>query len=209
MLSIAGLKGCPAPAWEVAAVITGVAAYYLHIDPARPLQTLPLTGVLPPAEEARFTMEERNLLLHDGISTLTVDDGGAVLIERLITTYETNAYGIDDISYLDVNTLKTLAYLRYSVRARISMRFPRHKLASDGTGVGAGQAVVTPKVIRAELIALFRDWETAGLVENIDQFKEDLIVERDTNDPNRLNALIPPDLINQFRVFAGQVQFRL
>lgn len=107
-------------------------------------------------------MEERNLLLHDGISTLTVDDGGAVLIERLITTYETNAYGIDDISYLDVNTLKTLAYLRYSVRARISMRFPRHKLASDGTGVGAGQAVVTPKVIRAELIALFRDWETAG-----------------------------------------------
>lgn len=209
LLSIAGLKGCPAPAWEVAAVITGVAAYYLHIDPARPLQTLPLTGVLPPAEEARFTMEERNLLLHDGISTLTVDDGGAVLIERLITTYETNAYGIDDISYLDVNTLKTLAYLRYSVRARISMRFPRHKLASDGTGVGAGQAVVTPKVIRAELIALFRDWETAGLVENIDQFKEDLIVERDTNDPNRLNALIPPDLINQFRVFAGQVQFRL
>src|SRR3546814_3024831 len=91
-----------------------------------------------------------------------------VLLERPITTYQTNAYGFDDTAFLDVNTLLTLAALRYSQRARIAQKFPRHKLASDGTKAGAGQAIVTPSVIRAELVALAREWEDAGWVENMD-----------------------------------------
>lgn len=132
-----------------------------------------------------------------------------MLIERAITTYRLNAFDLPDISYLDVNTLLTLAYLRFTVRARISQKFPRHKLASDDTAFGEGQAIVTPRIIRAELVALFALWEERGLVEGREQFKADLIVERDADDPNRVNALIPPDVVNQFRVFAGQVQFRL
>ena len=48
-----------------------------------------------------------------------------------------------------------------------------------------------------------------GLVENLSQFKAHLIVERDSNNPNRLNVLYPPDLINQLRIFAVNAQFRL
>lgn len=207
--SIMGVYKSPSTPWAWAGALGGIAAYYTKIDPARPLQTLAMSGVIGPKREDQFIGTERNLLLKDGIATSYVDDGGLVRIERLITTYETNAQGIDDVSYLDVNTLKTLAYLRYSVRARILQKFPRHKLADDGTRFGAGQAVVTPKIIRAELIALFRQWETAGLAENIDQFKADLLVVRNGSDVNRVDALIPPDIINQFRVFAGNVQFRL
>ncbi len=208
-LSIIGADNSPTAPWAWAAALGGVAAYYTKIDPARPLQTLPLKGIIAPKVEDQFTLQERNLLLYDAISTFTVNDGGMVQIERLITTYETNAQSVDDASYLDVNTLKTLAYLRFSTRARILQKFPRHKLANDGTRYGAGQAVVTPKIIRAELIALMRQWEDAGLAENIDQFKADLIVERSSTDVNRVDALIPPDIINQFRVFAANVQFRL
>lgn len=208
-LTIMDAHASPTPPYIWAAVLGATCAYYGNIDPARPFQTLPLVGVLPEAEAQRFTREERDLLLHDGVSTHLVDVGSRVVIERVITTYKTNAYGLPDPSYLDVNTVLTLAYLRYSVRARIAQRFPRHKLADDGTNVGAGQAIVTPRVIRAELVALFRDWEEAGLAEGIEQFKADLVVERDETDPNRVNALIPPDVVNQFRVFAGKVQFRL
>src|SRR3546814_513351 len=95
------------------------------------------------------------------------------------------------------------------LRNLIALRFPRHKLANDGTAFARGQAVVTPKVIRSEIVARFRQWEEAGLAEGIDQFKSDLLVERDANDPNRVNALVPPDIVNQLRVFAGQIQFRL
>jgi phage tail sheath gpL-like len=34
-------------------------------------------------------------------------------------------------------------------------------------------------------------------------------VERDVVDPNRVNVLLPPDLVNQLRIFAALVQFRL
>jgi phage tail sheath gpL-like len=117
--------------------------------------------------------------------------------------------GVDDVSYLDIETMRTLAYLRFSVQYRITSRYPRHKLADDGTPIAPGQAIATPKTIRLELIALFMDWMDAGLAENLGQFKEDLIVQRNTSDKNRVDAIIPPDVINQFRVFAASLQFRL
>jgi phage tail sheath gpL-like len=46
-------------------------------------------------------------------------------------------------------------------------------------------------------------------VENGKAFKENLVVERDPNDPNRINVLYPPDLVNQLRIFAVLAQFRL
>ena len=48
-----------------------------------------------------------------------------------------------------------------------------------------------------------------GLVENMQAFKNTLIVERDGMDPNRVNVLYGPDLINQLRIFAVLAQFRL
>jgi hypothetical protein len=47
---------------EFAAAVAAVAAYYAQIDPARPFQTLPLVGVLPPAQADQFTLAERNLI---------------------------------------------------------------------------------------------------------------------------------------------------
>jgi len=47
------------------------------------------------------------------------------------------------------------------------------------------------------------------LIENLDDFIDNLIVERDISDVNRINVLLSPDLINQFRVLAGQIQFIL
>ena len=89
-------------------------------------------------------------MLHDGISTHTVDPGGNVLLERPITTYQLNAAGFPDTSYLDVTTIATLAYLRYTLRARIAQKYPRHKLADDGIAIAPGQAIVTPKTLSAE-----------------------------------------------------------
>jgi phage tail sheath gpL-like len=207
--SVMGSTGSPTPAYLVAAIYGAVASFHLDIDPARPVQTLWLKGMLAPSEADRFTRSERNLLLFDGISTFTVTPDGRCLIERGVTTYQVNGYGLPDPSYLDVETPATLAVLRRTLRARLSQKFPRHKLADDGTNFGAGQAIVTPSIIRAELIALARQWEEMGWVERLDDFKAQLIVERNANDPTRVDAVLPPDLVNQLRVFAGLVQFRV
>lgn len=196
------------PPSEYAAAVAGVTAFYGNIDPARPFQTLPVFGVLAPAEVDLFSNTERNLMLFDGISTSKVVSG-MVQIERMVTTYQTNATGAADTSYLDVTSMLTLLYLRFSFRNRIATRYPRHKLTNDGTRFGAGQAVITPKIGKAEAVAWFREMEELGLVEGIDQFKNDLVVERNASDPNRLDFLLPPDLINQLIVSAIKLQFRL
>ena len=209
LVNIMGSGLSPTEPCLFAAVVGGIVAYYGNIDPARPFQTLGMTGLLAPAQAAPLLPRERSLLLGDGISTYTVDQGGNCTIERLVTTYKTNADGMPDISYRDVNTLLTLAYIRYSTRARIALKFPRCKLADDGVTYGAGQAIVTPSIIRNELIALAGEWVDAGIMEDIADFKTALDVERDGTDPNRVDALLPPNLVNQFRVFAAQVQFIL
>ncbi|WP_028100478.1 phage tail sheath C-terminal domain-containing protein [Pseudoduganella violaceinigra] len=202
--------GSPMPVWKHAAVWGTICAYYLGgIDPARPVQTLVGPGLLPATQEKRFTRAERNNLLSYGLATFIADAGGNLMVERAVTTYVHNSGGFVDPSYRDAETMYTLSYLRYSVRARIAQKFARYKLANDGANFAPGQAIVTPRTIRGELIALFRDWEEAGLVENFDQFKTDLIVERSQTDANRIDVLLPPDLINQFRVFAAKLEFRL
>jgi len=198
----------PTPIWQWAAAVAAVDAYQTQIDPARPRQTLPVPGMLPPEAPDVYTRDERDNCLRAGAATYVVDPGGRCLIERLITTYQSNIVG-PDTTYLDVTTMRTLAYLRYSRRARLSQRFPRHKLANDGTEFAPGQAIVTPSSIRADGIAWFKLLEFNGYVEGFEQFKDDYIVERDGTDPNRINERISPDLINQFRVFAGQIQFLL
>jgi len=208
LISISECVG-PATTWERAAREVGVIALYGAQDPARPFQTLPLAGDLPGNPGERFTRAQRDVLLHDGISTHTVDSGGNVLLERPITTYQTNAQNLPDASYLDVNTVLTLAYLRYDLRAMISSKYARYKLADDGIAIAPGQAIVTPKVLKAEIVARALAWETAGLVENVDEFKQLIIVERSNSDPSRINAMIPPDIVSGLRVFAGQINFAL
>lgn len=206
--SIMGISG-PSTPWLWAADIAAVLGKFGQIDPARPFQTLGLTAVIAPNDDEQFTYEERDMLLKDGISTFRVAAGGNTIIDRMITTFQENALGAPDTSLLNVNTLLTLSFLRFDFRTQFQNTYPRHKLANDGTLFGEGQKVITPKVAKAKAIAIFRDWETAGLVEGIDQFKRDLIVERNEADPDRLDFLLPPDLINAFRIGAAQIAFLL
>lgn len=199
----------PSSPWQFAAALAAQVAASAEIDPARPFQTLPMVGILAPKESELFTLQERDLLLHDGISTFIVDSGSNVLVEGVITTFQENAFGSPDTSYLYLNTPLTLSLLRFQAKARITSKYGRHKLANDGTRFGAGQAIVTPNVIKAEFIALFREWEEAGLVEGFDQFKSELIVERNASNPNRLDVLLPPDLVNQLIVVGTKIQFLL
>ena len=192
------------PAW--AAEIAGAVAASAEIDPARPLQTLPLRGVLaPPTADVRTTTEA-NTLLSDGIATHTVDADGTVRIQRLVTTYQT-FLGVPDRAYMDAETVLTISYLRADLRQTFQRKFPRFKLANDGTRFEPGQPVMTPNVARLETIARFRAWEGRALVEDADAFKAALVTERDADDPDRLNIGLHPDLVNQLRVVAGRLTF--
>lgn len=201
--------GRPTPPWKVAASAGGVIAYYQAIDPARPVQTLELPGVLAAPEANQFLLSERNILLYDGISTIKDAAGGKVRIERMITTYRLNDAEAEDPSYLNLEVMSTLSYLRWDWNNYILGKYPRHKLAADGIRASSSQPIMTPKLMKAEAVAKFEQWEQNGLVENVAQFKNDLICEIDDGDKDVMGLYMSPDLVNQFRILKTRIAFLL
>jgi len=210
VISVMGFEvASPSPAYEWSAAYAAKAQRALVNDPARPLQTLSLNQIKCAPLQDRFNFSELNALAENGIAIQKAGSDRQPMIAREQTLYQLNLYGQEDDAYELVTTLATLAKLLRNQRQAITSKFPRHKLADDGTRFGPGQAVVTPGIIKGELIAQYRQDEFDGLVENTRAFKANLLVERDPNDPNRVNVLYPPDLINQLRIFAVLAQFRL
>lgn len=207
--SVMGVYGSPTPTWIWAASTAGAAAVSVRADPALPLQTVAIQGVKAPPLQTRFQLTDQNTLLYSGISTYSVADDGTVSIQNLITTYQKNAFGNADNSYLQVETLFTLAYVLRALRTMVTSKYARVKLAANGTRFASGSAIVTPNIIRADLIAKYRELEADGLVQNGNAFKEGLVVEQNSQNPNRVDVLFPGILINQLRVFALLNQFRL
>ncbi|KWN77062.1 phage tail sheath subtilisin-like domain-containing protein [Burkholderia stagnalis] len=208
-VSVMGFYDSPSPAWVWAADVAGTSASALRADPARPLQTLALSTVLAPPLASRFALTDRNTLLWDGISTFTVAQDGTVAIENLITTYQLNSFGQPDNSYLEVETLFTLAYVLRQLQSVVTSKYARMKLAADGTRFAPGSAIVTPGIIKADLIAQYQTLEYDGFVQKSQQFAQGLIVQQNSTNPNRVDVLYPAVLIDQLRIFALLMQFSL
>ena len=196
----------PTAPWVWAASLAAIEV--AENDPARPRQNVKIPGVLAPIEADRFTVTERNLLLLDGMATYKIVSGDSY-IERMVTTYQVNAANDEDPSYKDIEVMRCLAYFRYAFSSRILRKYPNAKLGNDGEAFSPGQIVMTPKLMRGEILALFDEMNLMAIVENRKQFAAQLIVERDPNNPNALLVFMPPDFVNQFRITAAVVAFKL
>lgn len=207
--SLMGVFDSPSPPWLWSAAYTGAVAGSLRTDPGRPVQTLPVYGVLPPPDLSRFDQPERNNLLHSGIASYTVQDDGTIQVENLITTYQKNAYGAPDNSYLEVETLFTLMYVTRDLKTLITSKFGRMKLVDDGTRFRAGAPIVTPKIIKGGLLSRYTQLEFEGYVQDSDAFAAGLLVTKNKDNPNRVDVLWDGVLVNQLRIVALINQFRL
>lgn len=195
-ITIAWLNGTDTPADEVAAAYAAVIAS--EEDPARPLNTLWLkeVAVNPVSKQAGRT--EQEVALANGITPLEIGPGEKVQIVRAISTYTKSASGADDVSLLDITTIRTLDYVRKACKERIELRFPREKKTKR----------VAAKV-RSELLDVLYKLEQLEIVEAVEDNKAALIVEDDLQDVNRLNAAIPVDVVNGLHVFAGRIDLLL
>lgn len=206
--TVIGFDGSPTPPWAWASAIAAQAAVSSRADPGLPMQTLPLIGVLAPPIQSRFALTDRNTLLYTGVSTFAVAQDGTVSIENLITTYQENAFSQPDDSYLQVETMFLLAYCLRRLARVVTSKYVRVKLAANGTRFAPGSSIVTPNIIKGDIIAEYRAMEYEGYVQKADLFKESIIVEQNASNPNRVDVLWPGVLINQLRIFALLAQFR-
>ncbi|MCG8993215.1 phage tail sheath subtilisin-like domain-containing protein [Laribacter hongkongensis] len=181
---------------EIAAAYAAVLAS--EEDPARPLNTLELAGLDVTGIDQRPLRTEQENALYNGLTPLEIGPGDRVQIVRAISTYTKDAQGVADVSLLDITTIRTLDYVRRACRERISLRFPREKLSER-----------TPDKVRSELLDVLFKLEELEIVEAVEANKDGLIVERDSQDVNRLNAKIPTDVVNGLHVFAGRIDLLL
>ncbi|MDO4434390.1 MAG: phage tail sheath subtilisin-like domain-containing protein [Alysiella sp.] len=166
-------------------------------DPAKPLNTLQIKGLNVTADEHAPLFAECNNALYNGLTPLTVV-ANKVQIMRAVSTYTKSPANVADPSLLDITTIRTLDYVRRAVKERIALRFPRDKLSDR----------LLPK-IRSEILDVLLKMEQAEIIENAENNKAKLLVSRSVQDPNRVNAVIPADVVNGLHVFAGRIDLIL
>jgi len=192
------------PPWEVAAAVGARLVKHLSTPPelSRPLQTLELVGIKGPRAKAdRLTRTDRQTLYYSGISGYYVHADGSVRIDRIVTGYRVNAWGDPDATYLDIETMAQSMYgIRY-LRQKVTNAHGRQALADSNPG--RLPHITTPTDIRNTLIHGYADLVALGVFEGLDLFARNVVVERDPVDPNRVNASLPLDHVNQLRVLAA------
>jgi phage tail sheath gpL-like len=195
-ITLALLPSCYENVFELAAAYAAVIAS--EEDPARPLNTLALTGISAPPQTAWLDRVSVENCLYNGITPLTVGPGNKVQIERAITTYTLDPQGIPDIAWLDLTTIRSMDYVRKAIRERIALRFPREKLSER-----------TTDKVRSEALDVLFKCEELEIVENVAANAAGVLCERDLQDPNRLNLKIPTDVVNGLHVVAGRLDLLL
>jgi phage tail sheath gpL-like len=204
--SIVGAYKYRSPSWEIAAAMGAREWFYLSDADqlSRPMHTIKLMGIMGPLKRSdEMDLSERNTLYYKGISCLKTQRDGSVVIDKLITTYQTNKWGDPDSTFLSINTIAQAMYGLPYFRQRISTRFGRAALYDDNPDeslIPPGAA--TPKRVQRYMVHVYTELCQLGVFENPDLFAKAVRVERDQINPNRLNAQANLDHVNQLDVFA-------
>jgi phage tail sheath gpL-like len=203
-MTILPIQNTPTASFAIAADLCAAAAVSLRANPAVPLNGLTLNVLAPPIAD-RFTVGEQNSLLYDGMSTINVSQQGTVQTQRLVTTYQLNAAGAPDNSYLDVETMYTLMAVIRAIRTQLQSQFFQKILVADGTRIPPGSAMTTAQVILLSVIATYGNLCLQGLCQNAQQFSDQADA---VNAGNGLVELyLPIQVANQLRVVAMLVAF--
>jgi phage tail sheath gpL-like len=205
---VMGTGTSPTPPWIWASQVAARDAQRCDTQPNRPRNGMTLPDCEAPKATSRILDEDRNLLLFDGISTFKVSAAGDVMIERLITTYQTNANSLADATYLSMETQRNLADL-YIRQLQLAGKYADYMVAPDGTAVDPGVPVLTPAGWRGELITWYDQMVRAGRVKDAAGFAEDLVVEINADDSERLDTESAPRLIGGLVTMAHKIAFQL
>lgn len=177
---------------EIAAGYAAVMASEEH--PARPLNYLEIKGLDIIDQEDYPGRKEQENALHNGVTPLIVGPGNRVQIVRAISTYLVDAQNIPDDSCLDITVFRILHYFRKACRQAVALRFPRELLSEK-----------TPPKVRTLLLQISYQCETLEILQNIDQYKDRLVVQKHQQNKGMCVAAIPAPIVHGMHIFAGRI----
>ncbi len=203
-----GVENAPQAPWIWAASLVAIAADQLTNDPSAPIIGISVPGLKAPRK--CWHWKQRNELLFSGISTFTSDKAGNVYIEQLITTYQYDAQGYEDASYLSIHVPELMRNIRRVQASLLGKSFQRYKLTDYPEQHAGGQLITSTTGIEAFLIGIYdkelmdkRSWCT-----DKDSYKNTIKAERDADNRGRINYHDEPVMIGRLEIIAGQSTLR-
>ncbi|KGT95350.1 tail sheath protein [Erwinia typographi] len=163
-------------------------------DPSEPLDNAVLTGLDVTAQTDWPMRTEMEKALHNGLTPFNVVNNEVQLV-RAISTYVKNSQGIDDPTLLDINTIRTLDYIRKAWRTRMSQRFPNNGKLTDHR----------LRQIKSETLDVLYALQALEMVENIDTYKDQVTVTRNLQDANRADTAIPAPVVRGLHILTGTI----
>lgn len=209
-VSVVGRVASPTPGWEWIANYVARVIPWLADDTngnaARNQSALALEDVRPPRDRSLWpNYAVRNTLLGSGISTWSVNGANQVVIDKLITMQRTNAQGLPDTVFRDIQAI---------AQAMLGLRYLRAGLATRNANKGLARAnpsnlptIATPDDIKADCIALYGDLVDRGLFEDKPAFAKRVKTEIDASNPARVNIKMDLDRVNPLDILAANATF--
>ncbi len=167
-------------------------------DAAANFDAKEIKGIAVPDITDRLSRTEQESCLYNGVAPIEVGPGEKVHLVRAVTTYLKNAVGVDDISLLELSTVRALDYGTKAVEDRQTLRF-----------AGAKKTARVKASIKSEIIDVMKKLEQLEIWENVDANLDGILVEDDSTDPNRVNVKIPADVVNGLHVIANRIDLIL
>lgn len=182
--------------------------YWTAQAPSLQLKTVPLVGVVAPAQVDQFSPAENETLLQAGLSTYYTDDLGNVYLLRVVTTRRTDATGALTDAFFDISSTKVPTRVRYDWDTYCSEVWPRNHLCDDGSiAADYDPWAVTPRVVTTSWTARSTLYEQQGWIKNSAATAKASSFAIDPNDSNRLNGRQQIDIMGNLMVLAGSLEF--
>lgn len=204
----------PQPSWIWAAAIAGRIVPWLSDgalgNVSRNQTGLEVIGLAPPRDRSKwYDYATRESLLHSGASTWKADSAGRVLIDKVITTQRTTN-GVTDTTFRDIQKIGQIVYALRKFRTDLTIQHGQKAIADDNPGNSG--AISTTRDIAATFMHSYREMALSGVLENVVQAANMLQVQRNADNPNRVDIYAPLDMVNPLDIIAANAvvysQFR-
>lgn len=201
------VENSPNSPCEIAAAVAGVVAASAQAEPARPFKNLSISSISS-GGATNWTYAQKNQVEILGGSATVADSAGAIVISDLVTTYTQNPQGAADDSWKFTVTITNIQAKISSIDSLfLSAPFDRALVVPD-TSVTAKEFAISPKRVKSYIIDLIDNlWIPNAWSRDRDDIVAGLQVEVDSQNPGRLNVLIPDIVAVGLRVVAVKYQW--
>jgi phage tail sheath gpL-like len=198
--------------FEKSAAIMGGFSYRQNLGVGTrvvPFQGREIKGILPAKESDKFVETQRNSLLFNGISTSKVRQN-TEFTDQLITTYKANDAGAVDWSYLYVETLEGLRFIRWDMANYLASKYPNRIIGDENVKYAPGNTlVITLSSLKNDLIGrAYSYWARENIIVSPEDFKNALIAEVNILNSSRVDMLLVPTIAKGLRQIAGKISFK-